>query len=211
MMRTCVVVLVLAALTGCKSAYYGFWEKMGWEKRHLLVDDIKEAQDDQNKAKEQFKSALEKFQELTKFEGGELEAKYKKLDKEYKACESRAEDVRDQIKAVDKVAQDLFKEWSGEIEKYDNPDYKRTSEQKLRDTRVRYDQMYASMKTAESKMDPVLRKFNDQVMFLKHNLNAQAISSIQGTVKGIESDVTALIKDMETSIKEADAFIAQMK
>ena len=66
------------------------------------------------------------------------------------------------------------------------------------------------MKQASGKMDPVLSAFHDQVLFLKHNLNAQAIASLQTTAAGIEQDVAALIKDMENSIKEADAFINQM-
>jgi chromosome segregation ATPase len=211
MIRILPLLFILSTLAGCKSAYYGMWEKLGWAKRDILVDRVKEAQEDQNQAKEQFKSALEKFQELTKFQGGDLEAKYKKLNSEYEACESRAQDVRERIKAVDTVAQDLFKEWGNEINEYENPDLKRSSEQKLRDTRVRYDQLYATMKNAEGKMEPVLRKFKDQVMFLKHNLNAAAISSLQTQVAGIESDVAGLIRDMEASIKEADAFISQMK
>jgi hypothetical protein len=60
-------------------------------------------------------------------------------------------------------------------------------------------------------MDPVLKRFNDQVLYLKHNLNAQAIASLQTTAAGIDTDVSALIKDMEASIAEADDFIKQMK
>jgi hypothetical protein len=67
------------------------------------------------------------------------------------------------------------------------------------------------MKTASSKMDPVLRGFNDRVLFLKHNLNAQAIASLSGDVRMIEGDVARLISEMNASIAEADAFIGQMK
>ena len=56
-------------------------------------------------------------------------------------------------------------------------------------------------------MDPVLSAFQDQVLYLKHNLNAQAIVSLQGELVSIETDVAGLIKEMEASIKEADTFI----
>jgi hypothetical protein len=210
-----VVVLVTfvsaLALAGCKSAYYGTWEKLGWAKRDILVDRVKDAKEDQEAAKKQFRSALEQFQAVTNFQGGDLEAKYKKLNKEYEACESRANDVRKQIKSVDTVAQDLFKEWQKELNEYTNADLKQSSEQKLRDTRQRYDQMFAAMKNAEVKMDPVLSTFKTQVLYLKHNLNAAAIASLQTQVTGIQGDVEKLISDMEASIKEADAFIGQMK
>ena len=57
-------------------------------------------------------------------------------------------------------------------------------------------------------MDPVLAKFKDQVLFLKHNLNAQAISSLKGELVSVEGNVELLIKELNASIKEADAFIA---
>lgn len=203
---------VIAFTTGgCKSAYYGMWDKLGWAKRDILVDRVKDAKEEQEGAKKEFANALEQFKALTGYQGGELEAKYKKLDGEYQSCESRAADVRKRIKAVDTVAQDLFAEWQKELGDYDNADLKRSSEQKLRETRQRYDQMYSAMKNAESKMDPVLKAFKTQVLYLKHNLNAQAIASLQTQVSGIQGDVEKLIKDMDASINEASSFIAKMQ
>lgn len=204
-------VLILSMLSGCRSAYYSVWEKLGWAKRDILVDRVKDAREDQEAAKEQFKTALQKFQELTNFKGGDLEAMYKKLDKEYLECEERAEDVRTRISKVDTVAQDLFKEWEKELGEYDNDELRRDSESKLRDTKSRYNQMYSAMKKAEGKMEPVLKTFKTQVLYLKHNLNAQAIASLQTQVAGIQTDVDRLIEDMERSIKEADGFINQIK
>ena len=207
-----VVLLAGLALTGgCKSAYYNTWEKLGWAKRDILVDRVKDAKEDQEAAKKQFQSALEQFQAITGFQGGELEAKYKKLNREYEACESRAGDVRKQVASVDSVANDLFGEWQKELAQYDDPQLRRSSEEKLRDTRSRYNQMYQAMRNAESKMEPVLKKFKTQVLYLKHNLNAQAIASLETQVSGIQGDVDRLIRDMDTSIQEANEFISQMK
>ena len=202
---------LIIAMAGCKSAYYNVWEKLGWDKRHLLVDAVQEARQEQVDAQKEFKTTLQRFQELTGFSGGELESKYKKLNGAYEDSVKQADAVRAKIKDVDTVANDLFKEWEKETAEYENSDLKRDSEQKLRDTRQRYEQLFSAMKKAETRMDPVLRKFKDQVLYLKHNLNAQAIASLQTTVSGIETDVTRLITEMEASIKEADEFIKQMK
>ncbi len=72
-------------------------------------------------------------------------------------------------------------------------------------------QLIGAMKRAERKIDPVLAAFRDQVLYLKHNLNAQAIASLQSEPASIETDVAKLIKEMEASIKEADAFISSME
>ncbi len=198
-------------LAGCSSTYYGIWQKFGYEKRDILVSRVEKARDAQKDAKEEFKTTFQKFQDLTHFQGGDLEAKYKKLSSAYDDCKGRADEVKTKIDSVEKVANDMFSEWGQELKSYENQDLRRQSEQKLSDTRQRFKQLLAAMRASEQKMYPVLRAFNDQVLFLKHNLNAQAISSLSTTSAEIEQDVQKLIADMESSIKEADQFIGQMK
>ena len=56
----------------------------------------------------------------------------------------------------------------------------------------------------------VLAKLNDQVLFLKHNLNARALGSLQGTAESLQLEVGQLVQEMEAFINEATAFINQM-
>jgi len=202
--------LVLSAVSGCQTVYYGTMEKMGVHKRDILVDRVKETRDAQADASEQFKDALEQFSSVVDFEGGNLEKKYNKLNAEFERCEGQAHEVRDRVASIESVAQALFKEWKAEIKQYTNQDLRRASEQQLRETQAKYDVMIASMKKVASSMDPVLAAFRDQVLFLKHNLNARAISSIQQEADQVKTDVNRLIKEMEASIAEADAFIKEM-
>lgn len=196
--------------TGCKSAYYGAWETVGVHKRDILVDRVEKARDDQQEAKEQFTTALEQFKSVVQINGGELEAKYNSLKQELDRSEAAADDVRDRIDSVESVAAALFKEWEGELDDYTNDNLRRASEAQLDDTRDRYDQMIEVMRKAEATMEPVLAAFRDQVLFLKHNLNARAIASIQDTASDLQSDIEALIKEMQRSIDEANAFIQSM-
>lgn len=201
---------VLVVMPSCGKAYYGTWEALGVPKRDIMVQRVQSARDDQEAAKEQFATALEKFSAMFEFEGGELEAKYKALKAELDASESKAAAVTGRIDSVENVSEALFSEWETELEQYTNADLRSASEKQLKKTRTRYDQMIAAMRKAESKMQPVLSAFRDQVLFLKHNLNARAIASIEGTAGELETDVAKLIAEMEVSIKEADAFIESM-
>lgn len=206
-----IVVSLLFSLAGCQTAYYGTMEKFGVHKRDILVDRIEEARDDQEATKEQFQSALEHFSAVTNFSGGELEQYYKKLNAELERSEARANDVHESIKAVEEVAEALFKEWELELESYTSDSLRRQSSQQLTDTRVRYGKLIRAMRKAELKIEPVLVPFRDQVLFLKHNLNAQAIASLQNQLVTIESDVSVLVKEMEASINEANTFIGSLK
>jgi len=202
-----VFLLLFAILAGCSSAYYRTVESLGFHKRDILVHRVEKARDSQEEAKAQFKNALERFSALTGFKGGSLEEKYRELNAEFERSEARAEEVRKRIGDIEDVSEALFDEWENELSQYRNPSLKRSSQQKLKATRQRYDQLVAAMKRAESKMEPVLLTFRDQVLFLKHNLNAQAIASLRGELDSLQTDISALIASMEASIREADEFI----
>ena len=204
-------VWALLLFLGCESTYYKTMETMGYHKRDIMVDRVQEARDAQEDAKEQFESALEKFSSVLGFKGGDLEEKYEQLKAEYEESDAKASDVRNRIEAVEDVAEDLFVEWEEELNQYTSSSLKRSSARKLRDTKKKYAQLISTMKRAEIKIDPVLAAFKDQVLYLKHNLNAQAIASLQSELASIETDVAKLIKEMEASIKEADSFIRSME
>jgi len=205
------VIIILAILLCCgDTVYYNTMEAFGKHKRDILVERVSDARDSQTEAKEQFKSALEEFSNVLNFDGGELEARYNKLNAEYEKSEAGASTVRNRIKDVKNVATALFREWAGELQEYSNERLRRVSEQKLDQTRRRYEQLIGAMERAESKIGPVLTAFHDQVLFLKHNLNAQAIASLQQELGIIEDDIASLIEEMERSIEEADAFVRAM-
>jgi hypothetical protein len=205
--------ITIFAMAGCASHRIAIAEKFGYAKREQLVDRVQDARDGQVAAKQQFESALKEFLAVTNVSSAELrdlEARYDKLNREYGRSESRAQNVHDRITKVQQVADALFKEWREELKQYSNQSLRRSSEQQLEDTRRQYDRLVDVMKAAEARIPPVLGAFKDQVLFLKHNLNARAISSLQQNAKQIQSDVKNLVREMEASIAEANAFIEQM-
>ncbi len=203
--------LCAAWLGGCQSAYYNALERFGIEKRELLVSRVKDAQDSQQAAKEQFESALEAFKSVVDFEGGELEARYDQLNAEYEQSVTRAEAVSERIGAVESVAEALFDEWRSELDLYNDPELRADSERSLEITQQRYEQLMETMRRAEATMEPVLVAFRDQVLALKHNLNARAIASLREERAVVEADVAALIEQMNDAIREAEAFLATLE
>ena len=192
---------------GCQSAYYAVWETLGKEKRHLLKDEVEKAKSEQEKASEQFKEVLTRIKEMYGFQGGELEEFYTELKSDYEKCEDRAEAVRTRVDRVEQIAGDLFKEWEKEINEISSPNLRAKSSASLKQTKNKYAKLDKAMKKAESSMDPILRRLKDYVLFLKHNLNAQAMGALKKEVGDIETEVKRLIADMDGSIKEAQGFI----
>ena len=201
-----VSVLVVAA-AGCQSAYYGAMERVGVHKRDIMVDRVESAQEAQTDAKEQFESALAQFRSIIQIKDQDLATRYDRLNDEYEDSKAAAKAVTERIDAVEDVSEALFDEW----ELYSSASLKRQSAAKLSQTRRQYQGLIKAMRSAEARMEPVLRAFQDQVLFLKHNLNARAIDSLQGELGSIETDVAQLIREMERSIAESDAFIGSLQ
>ena len=203
--------MLLCGMSGCETAYYGVWEKLGLEKRDLLVDRVEDAVEAQEAAKKQFKSALEQFSSVVNVQDSNLKSMYEDLSDEYDDAAGRAAAVSEEIERVEDVSEDLFAEWRKELDVYTNEKLKRSSARQLQDTQRKYEQLLTAMHKAEARMQPVLNVFQDQVLFLKHNLNAQAVSSLRTELSAIESDVSVLIADMEDAIARSQAFIEDLE
>ena len=133
-------------LGGCRSAYYKTMETFGVQKRHILVDRVEEGRDAQEKASEQFQTALEVFKDVVGFEGGDLEKAYNKFNAEFEDSESRVKEVKERIKSIEQVSADLFSEWQKEIATIQTESLRDQSETMMKDTKAQYDNLIAAMK-----------------------------------------------------------------
>lgn len=211
-MRKLLTIAVLGLVLGaCQSAYYEAAETVGRHKRDILVDRVEAARDSQEEAEEQFQSAQEQLLTLIEFDGGDLADVYEDLSDEYEASVDAAEDVTARIDLIEHVAQALFDEWEDEIEEFSNATFKADSKRKLRETQRRYEGLIKAMRKSEQRMEPVLVALKDNVLYLKHNLNARAVAALKVEFGKIDKDIDLLIQDMRKSIATSNEFIESLQ
>ncbi|MCB0325487.1 MAG: DUF2959 domain-containing protein [Bdellovibrionales bacterium] len=206
-----ILAILLSGTVGCQRAYFGALEAIGMPKRELFVKRVEAAREAQAEGKEEFRDALEQFRAVIEVDGGDLAEQYDVLSARLERSENRAEDIKERIEAVESVSEALFSEWEDELDDYTNAKLRSKSERSLEQTRNRYERLIAAMHKAESKIPPVLEPLRDQVLYLKHNLNARAVASLDQELVQIEGRVDTLIEEMEEAIAEADRFIATME
>jgi len=206
-----VIFLLICFFWGCSKAYYDAMEKMGVHKRDILVDRVTDARDAQSEAQEQFKSALEQFSDVIRIENTDLKRAYETLNTEFENGEKAAAKVSDRIDKVESVANALFEEWETELTLYKSADLRKSSERQLMATKTRYKEMLDSMNQAEKSMVPVLGTFRDNVLYLKHNLNAQAIGSLKSEFSSLKGEIDGLIVKMNAAIETSNRFISEIK
>lgn len=209
--KTFIPLFALTGLLGCSTLYFAGMEKIGIQKREIMVDRVKAARDTQKEAKEQFVNALEQFKSVVAVQGGDLEKKYNQLSATLEKSETEAQAVRSRIKSVEEVSRALFDEWKQEIAQYNSETLRRSSQQKYDAAGEKYEQLMKAMKKAESRLEPALVPLRDQVLYLKHNLNAKAIAGLSEEVITVESRVDKLVSDIEAAVAEADEFIAALQ
>jgi len=209
--RLFILAAVILGFGGCSTMYYGTMEKMGVHKRDIMVDRVKAARDTQNETKQQFLTAMEQYKSVVNFKGGDLEKEYNELNATWQKSESKAAEVRKRISAVEDVSEALFSEWRSEIKQYSSDTLRKSSQKKYDVTKKKYEELIKAMKKAEAKLGPALAPLRDQVLFMKHNLNARAIAGLSGELVSVQTNVDNLVRAMESAIAEADAFITSLQ
>jgi len=192
-----------------RNAYYqGRESLLGHHKRDIVVVQVDQACESLKESRDQFVDALEKFKSVARHDDSPLELRYQQLKKRYDICRNKADQVGLRIKAIEEVSEALFSEWEAELELYSNRSLRARSQQQLKKSRQQYGRLLKALQMAESRMNPVLAAFQDQVLFLKHNLNAHAIAALRHEFFEMGVDISKLIDVMEKTIAEASQFVS---
>jgi uncharacterized protein YoxC len=191
-----------------KSAYYNARESIGESKRSIVVYQVEQACLSLQETRDEFQDALERFKSLVSVQESSLEHRYHQLNRQYQFCRAKSDSVSDRIRAIEEVSHALFTEWEKELDEYSNRALRNSSKQQLKIARQNYSRLIKALHAAEAKIQPVLAAFKDQVLFLKHNLNAHAIAALQHEFIVIAVDISQLIRAMELTIAEASQFVS---
>jgi len=191
-----------------KHVYYSARESIGDHKRVIVVAQVEQACQSLQETRDEFEDALERFKSLVCVNETTLDHRYNLLNRQYQFCRAKSDAVSDRIRAIEEVSEALFVEWERELDEYSNRSLRMRSSQQLKTARQNYARLIKSMHRAESKIQPVLSAFKDQVLYLKHNLNAQAIAALRHEFIEIGIDISQLIYAMEQTIAEASQFVS---
>ena len=205
------LLLIASLLAACSTVKYEALEQVGIYKRDILVDRVEDARDSQAETKDELVEAYAELNTLMGADGGDLEKRYRALNRKVERSQDAIDDLDDHLKAIDRVSGDLFDEWEAELDQYSSAALRRDQAQKLADSRGQFTALRARMQTARDRVDPVMAVLNDNVLYLKHSLNARALDALRGEATALEGKVDALIRDMQLAIDEADAFIGRMR
>ena len=211
LMRAFSLVLLFLLLTGCKSFYYDALEHTGIHKRDLLMQRIEKVRDAQMAAQKQFETTLLEYRSVVLFQSGDLSKRQTQLEEDYRAAQLRARNVRYHLQGVDSVADDLFSEWKSELKDYRTAELRRAAEADYDRTRQQYATLREQLNETEARLQPLLDLLGDQMLSLRHSLNARTLTQSPDAYTQLEQDMKRLSEEMTRANNQADMFIRRLR
>ena len=189
----------LTALTSCQAMYFTTMEKFGVEKRDILLERVEDAHDALKVAEVRFDASLTTFREIVKGEESTLTANFERFSDAYDKAESAAADFHERVADVQVVANLMFEEWKRESGEILDNELRRASRENYTKATTRYERTLRGFRRVEARMDPMLTKFRDHVLYLKLNLHPAAL----GTLRDNEGDIIAAMEELEDLMEKA--------
>ena len=203
--------LLLFSFIGCQTtSYYKTKALFGVEKRELLFQSVQAAKESLQETKSAFQEASKNINVVINIKDEKMLERYARLEEAYENCESEADDVKGQLDTMDDMAEAFFSQWMEEMELYTNESFRNASKNKYNQMRKCFNKLSKTLRDVEIKFKPTLSGLRDQVLFLKHNINAQSVASLEDELVTVDADIDALIRSLDNAIKEADDFITSM-
>ena len=201
----------LIFLGGCSTVYYSMWEKLGKEKRDLLISELSDTREAQGELKESLESTAQRIQKQYPFDAGQTGKAYDMLSDDYNAVKKRYEALEKQSSDVNTIARDLFKEWEREAKGMQDASLRNQSLQHLRSSKASFTKLSEEMERSIKRVEPLLKKLDDHRLFRKHLLNAKATRSLEKSLKSLEPEIESLKKDVEKSIQSVNEFESTLR
>lgn len=202
---------VLLLLCSCTTIYYSVWEKLGKEKRDLLVSKLSASREAQGELKEALETTSDRIQKEYPFDGGKAGKAYDMLSADFKSVSARFEEVKRENDNVNAIARDLFREWEREAKGMADAELRSQSLQQLRVSKASFESLSNRMQRSIEKVTPLLKKLDDHRLYRKHMLNAKATRSLEKSLRGLDPEIESLKKDIEQSIRSVSEFESTLK
>jgi hypothetical protein len=129
------------------------------------------------------RAALEALQTLTSpdFRGDPVSA-YAVFAQAVIDSDKQSAKLTTSIGPMKKSAEPFFDQWASDLSMYSSMDMRLHSQNRLTETRERYDAILVALEPAAMAYEVFNETLSDHVLFLTHDFNAGAVSSIEGEV-----------------------------
>lgn len=203
-------VLVLAPLlAGCNGLQsFGIKQSGGLEAVDELLGHVEQVQVDSAVSKERAQGALEALRTLIgpEFKGNAMQG-HAALVAAIEESETQAEALQGAVRPLRKTGESVFARWSEDLESFGNIAMRQRSQERLEETRRRYDAVLAAAVSAQLAYDAFNGDLGDHALFLENDFNASAVQVVAAEFDGLKSRGKELGKRLDALVTACQAYV----
>jgi hypothetical protein len=136
---------------------------------------------------------------------------YKDLQREMAGTEKRRAEIATRAGAMALEADILFKKWEASTAAIESESLRKRSEERLTKTKASYAEIRASGDKAAGLYTPVMKTLADQVTYLGHDLNPDAVASLKPDADKLNKNVHELVKAIDDTITTTNGRIGSLR
>lgn len=206
--RAVAAVLFLITIPSCAWVSNLISGKSGPADVNDLVDAVEKVSTEIDASKGSMLAAIQKLQAVTApdFKGDAVTA-YKDLEQTIDDSDDQANEFRKSVEKMQAAAEPVFEQWTKDLEAYSNPEMRARSQQRLASARERYDAVVAAVEPVLVEYETINQTLHDHALFLSHDMNPAAVATIQGDVRSVAKEASALDGSFNTAKAAARSYV----
>ena len=136
---------------------------------------------------------------------------YKKLQKEVATTEKKRAVVSTRNGEMNVEAGRLFKNWEGSTAAIQDPELRQRSQQRLGQAKARYSEIETNGQGAARLYTPFMKALQDQVTYLGHDLNPEAVATLKPEADKLNAQAKELYSAIDKTTAAANNNISQLR
>ena len=136
---------------------------------------------------------------------------YNNIQKEMENTEKRRGKIVEEAAKMNAEADALFKDWTNSTAAIESPDLRKRSEERLNATKASYAEIGTAAQKAGDMYGPFMKALQDQITFLGHDLNPDAVASLKPDAAKLNERADQLIRSIDDTIATSNKNIGALR
>jgi hypothetical protein len=200
--------LFLATSSCAGFSALGIKQKDGLGQVDELLSHVERVHVESAVARERAQAALDGLRKLVAPEfRGDPATGHKELVAVVDRSKEQAEALQDSVRPLRKTGESVFQRWTEDLESFGNLAMRQRSQERLEETRRRYDAVLAAAAAAQLSYDAFNGDLSDHALFLEHDFNAAAVAVVTQELDGLKTRGKELARRLDACAAACQAYV----
>jgi len=161
--------------------------------------------------KQQLAKTMDVYNALMAEDAKDRKKLYADLKKQMGNTEKRRSQIAEQATSMKSEAEALFRQWAESAAAIENAELRARSEERLEATKTSYAEIDTVGRKAADLYHAFMKDLQDQITFLGHDLNPEAVASLGPEAEELNEKADTLMRRIDDTIRTANERIGALR